>query len=75
LLLLLPGTAVAVAVADTAVAAAIFLVMPSLWIGNRDRDRVRDNVDLAAAFDFSAAPCFLLLIRFDSIRFTLRRYY
>ena len=77
--LLLPGIAVAdtaVAVVDTAVAAVVFLVLPSLWIGNRDRDRVRvrDDVDLAATLDFSAAPC-LLLIRFDSIRFTLRRYY
>ena len=58
MLLLLPGTAVAVAVADTAVAAVVFLVLPSLWIGNCDRDRVRvrEDVDLAAALDFSALP-------------------
>ena len=60
-------------------AVVVFLVLPSLRIGNRGRDRVRDDVDLAAALDFSTAPC-LLLIRFDSIqfdliRFTLRRYY
>ena len=65
MLLLLPGTAVAAAVAvadttvaDTVVAAVVFLVLPSLWIGNCDRDRVRvrEDVDLAAALDFSALP-------------------
>ena len=54
---------------DATAAAAVFLVLPSLWIGDRahDRVRVRDDVDLPTALNFSD-PC-LLLIQFNSIRF------
>ena len=70
MLIVTAATAVAVTAATAVAAAAtVFLVLPSLLIG----DRVCDDVDLTAAAIGFSDPC-LLLIRFDSIRFDSIRF-
>ena len=69
MIVMLIVTATAATTAVDAAVDAIFLVLPSLYIVDLDRDRVRDDIDLAVALDFSDLS--FLLIRFDSIRFDL----